>query len=183
MVSASHKLRDLVLSKKMYKLSSAEGVFQTPLNKFNAELAIVFDPNEKAFILLVLIQKEGQKSQKLCVRLTYGENFTLTGGQSLEWGENNGYLRQGDSRFSMLDVYYLIKLGCYENEQAYQFSLPMQNHRLWMDKQGKKEYPGGLVGSKIQSGKEPDVEAECLSGGSKYGHGLRHLQATEEELI
>ena len=59
MVSASHKLRDLVLAKKLYKLSSAEGVFQTPLSKFNAELAIVFDPNEKAFVLLVLIQKEG----------------------------------------------------------------------------------------------------------------------------
>ena len=115
------------------------------------------------------------------MRLTYAENFTLAGEQTLKWGESNTYLRQGESRFSMLDVYYLIKLCCYENEQSYQFSLPMHNHRLYMDKQGRKEYPGGLVGSKIQPGKEPDVEAECLSG--KYGHGLRHLLATDEELI
>jgi hypothetical protein len=82
---------------------------------------------------------------------------------------------------------YVLRLCAYENEQQKQFNLKINNNRTVI-KAIATESQGGLADACEQkylhelTFPDLDVESETNSV-SNYGHGLRHLLASDEELI
>lgn len=84
----------------------------------------------------------------------------------------------------MIDVYYLMRLCCYENEQNERFKMEICNNRV-LQKDLQVKQNGGMWSADLlsESGLQEDkvnVEVE-LAGWSKFGHGLRHIHASDEE--
>lgn len=92
------------------------------------------------------------------------------------------------SQFNQTDVYYIIRLCCYENEQHLKFKVGNSNNRVHQKEVFKIDdvanKNGGLWLGNIENNigvDEKEVNVECeVAGWQKFGHGLRHIFASEQ---
>jgi hypothetical protein len=78
--------------------------------------------------------------------LSYSLQLKTKAPSTLQWLDSEFILVDLDKKpFALSDVYYLLKLCCYENEQSSKFKLKKQNHLL-CQRQGEFKTKGGIWG-------------------------------------
>jgi len=114
LVRASHRIRDLSLSQSK-ALISQEGDFINKGHQFKARLLCGFDADCASYCLQI-VNKLNPKDKK-SIELSYSLQLQAKPPSTLQWQDSEFTLADLDKKaFGLSDVFYLLKLCCYENE-------------------------------------------------------------------